>query len=246
MRGGAAPPPGNSRPISGADRRLAPGVPTLRPQPAAAHGAPAAPRARAARHARRGRGRARGATEAGAPERVRDPGPTLVRVAARARRSHAAPRLLARTLDLPRLCVRRRGPPVDAPDTRRERARCRRRCHRGPHRAHRVAESSGSQRAADVARRHRTSVGRTITAAQGRSDAMNELTTLTASLGTRLKERKETLAVAESSAGGLISAALLAVPGASAYFLGGAVIYTQAARRALLPVPDESVHGVPS
>ena len=75
---------------------------------------------------------------------------------------------------------------------------------------------------------------------------MNELTTLTASLGTRLKERKETLAVAESSAGGLISAALLAVPGASAYFLGGAVIYTQAARRALLRVPDESVTGVRS
>jgi len=75
---------------------------------------------------------------------------------------------------------------------------------------------------------------------------MNELTTLTASLGTRLKERKETLAVAESSAGGLISAALLAVPGASAYFLGGAVIYTQAARRALLRVPDESVKGVRS
>src|SRR3989475_4343885 len=77
----------------------------------------------------------------------------------------------------------------------------------------------------------------------GSSDAMNELTTLTASLGTRLKERKETLAVAESSAGGLISAALLAVPGASAYFLGGAVIYTQAARRALLRVPGESGQG---
>src|SRR5438094_3471355 len=55
------------------------------------------------------------------------------------------PRRLARTRDLPRLCVRRRGPPVDAPDTRRERARCRRRCHRGPHRAHRVPDSSGSQ-----------------------------------------------------------------------------------------------------
>src|SRR3989454_6969687 len=73
---------------------------------------------------------------------------------------------------------------------------------------------------------------------------MNELTTLTASLGTRLKERKETLAVAESSAGGLISAALLAVPGASAYFLGGGVIYTQAARRALIRVPDEAVAGM--
>src|SRR5437773_1014365 len=75
---------------------------------------------------------------------------------------------------------------------------------------------------------------------------MNELTTMAAALGTRLKERKETIAIAESSAGGLISAALLAVPGASAYFLGGGVIYTQAARRALLRVPDESVKGIRS
>ncbi len=75
---------------------------------------------------------------------------------------------------------------------------------------------------------------------------MNELTTMAAALGTLLKERKETVAVAESSAGGLISAALLAVPGASAYFLGGGVIYTQAARRALLRVPDESVKGIRS
>lgn len=42
-----------------------------------------------------------------------------------------------------------------------------------------------------------------------------------------LKARKETIAVAESSAGGLISAALLAVPGASAYYVGGAVNYTR-------------------
>src|SRR2546426_12289197 len=73
---------------------------------------------------------------------------------------------------------------------------------------------------------------------------MNELATMAATLGALLKERKETIGVAESSAGGLISAALLAVPGASAYFLGGGVIYTQAARRALLRVPDESVRGI--
>ena len=53
-----------------------------------------------------------------------------------------------------------------------------------------------------------------------------------------LKHRGESVAVAESSTGGLIAAALLALPGASAYFLGGAVVYTQAARRALLDVPD--------
>ena len=75
---------------------------------------------------------------------------------------------------------------------------------------------------------------------------MNELTTMASALGLLLKERKATIAVAESSAGGLISAALLAVPGASAYFLGGGVIYTQAARRALLRVPDASVAGIRS
>jgi PncC family amidohydrolase len=75
---------------------------------------------------------------------------------------------------------------------------------------------------------------------------MNELTPLAAAIAARLRERKETVAIAESSAGGLISAALLAVPGASAYFLGAAVVYTQAARRALLRVPDEALHGVRS
>src|SRR5262249_18491652 len=75
---------------------------------------------------------------------------------------------------------------------------------------------------------------------------MNELDALAGSLAKRLTERKETIAVAESSAGGLISAALLPVPGASAYFLGGGVIYTQAARRALLRVPDDSVKGIRS
>jgi nicotinamide-nucleotide amidase len=46
------------------------------------------------------------------------------------------------------------------------------------------------------------------------------------------------IAVAESSTGGLISAALLAIPGASAYFLGGSVIYTRYARSAFLDIPD--------
>lgn len=75
---------------------------------------------------------------------------------------------------------------------------------------------------------------------------MTELGALASRVGELLKERKETLAVAESSAGGLISAALLAVPGASAYFLGGAVVYTQVARRALLRLADESVAGIRS
>lgn len=56
-----------------------------------------------------------------------------------------------------------------------------------------------------------------------------------------LKGRGETIAISESSTGGLVSAALLAVPGASAYFLGGGVIYTRDARRVLLALPDKNV-----
>src|ERR1051326_1429962 len=73
-----------------------------------------------------------------------------------------------------------------------------------------------------------------------------ELLALAAALGARLKERKETIAIAESSAGGLISAALLAVACSPAYFLGGGIIYTQAARRGLLQVADDAMKGVRS
>lgn len=55
-----------------------------------------------------------------------------------------------------------------------------------------------------------------------------------AAVAALLRQRGQTLAVAESSAGGLINAALVAVPGASAYYLGGAVIYTPKGRDALL------------
>jgi nicotinamide-nucleotide amidase len=56
-------------------------------------------------------------------------------------------------------------------------------------------------------------------------------------VGALLKARGETVAVAESSSGGLISAALLSVGGASAYFRGGGVIYTAQARQGLLDIP---------
>jgi len=65
-------------------------------------------------------------------------------------------------------------------------------------------------------------------------------------IGARLKARGETVAVAESSAGGLIAAALLAVPGASAYVLGGAVVYTRAAREGLLGITIEDMAGMRS
>ena len=61
-----------------------------------------------------------------------------------------------------------------------------------------------------------------------------------------LTQRRETLAVAESSAGGLINAALVAVPGASAYYLGGAVIYTAASREGLLGLRPADIEGLRS
>lgn len=67
---------------------------------------------------------------------------------------------------------------------------------------------------------------------------MKALLPLAETIAQRLIARRETIAVAESSTGGLIAASLLAVPGASAYFLGGAVVYTKSARAALLAIGD--------
>ena len=73
---------------------------------------------------------------------------------------------------------------------------------------------------------------------------MQTLLPLAERLGARLKARGETIAVAESSVGGLISAALLAVPGASAYFLGGSVVYTRQSRELLLGIPASALEGM--
>jgi len=73
---------------------------------------------------------------------------------------------------------------------------------------------------------------------------MENLTELTRTLGAALIASKRTVGVAESSAAGLISAALLAVPGASAYFLGAAVVYTRQSRRLLLDIPDAALDGM--
>ncbi len=59
-----------------------------------------------------------------------------------------------------------------------------------------------------------------------------------------LVARRQTVAVAESSTGGLVSAALLAIPGASAYFLGGGVVYTPRARHRLMDLKREEVRGL--
>jgi len=69
---------------------------------------------------------------------------------------------------------------------------------------------------------------------------------LGAEVGALLKERGETIAVAESSTGGLINAALVAVPGASAYYLGGGIIYTAVARDQIMGITKEDIKGMRS
>ena len=73
---------------------------------------------------------------------------------------------------------------------------------------------------------------------------MPELQPIAERVAVRLTERGETIAIAESAAGGLIAAALLMVPGASRYFLGGAILYTGAARRALLGITPDDMAGI--
>ena len=75
---------------------------------------------------------------------------------------------------------------------------------------------------------------------------MKDLVAIAEKIAAHLIERRQTIAVAESSTGGLISAALLAVPGASGYFLGSAVVYTCDARRILVDIPDEAMKGIRS
>src|SRR5438552_2005583 len=73
---------------------------------------------------------------------------------------------------------------------------------------------------------------------------MDELSPLAEQIAQLLIAHNQTIAVAESSAGGLISAALLSVPGASAYFIGGCVVYTRASRTALLDIPESALEGI--
>lgn len=75
---------------------------------------------------------------------------------------------------------------------------------------------------------------------------MSDLNALAERVAERLIARGETVAIAESSAGGLISAALLAVPGASKFYVGGAVVYTARARLTLMDIPQKAMDGLRS
>ena len=72
----------------------------------------------------------------------------------------------------------------------------------------------------------------------------NILGDMGAAVGALLKERNQTIAIAETSAGGLISAALLSVPGASAYYMGGGVLYTYESRSRMLALPEDAFGGM--
>jgi nicotinamide-nucleotide amidase len=63
-------------------------------------------------------------------------------------------------------------------------------------------------------------------------------------IAAKLKARNETISIAESSTAGMVSAALLAIPGASAYFMGGAVVYTRQSRAELLGVTEQEMTGI--
>ncbi|MCY4589118.1 MAG: CinA family protein [Alphaproteobacteria bacterium] len=75
---------------------------------------------------------------------------------------------------------------------------------------------------------------------------MTVLSTMAAEVGALLRTRGETVAVSESSSGGIVSAALLSIPGASAWFMGGGVIYTHRAREILLEIDFDDHPGVRS
>ncbi|HPU51674.1 MAG TPA: CinA family protein, partial [Burkholderiaceae bacterium] len=75
---------------------------------------------------------------------------------------------------------------------------------------------------------------------------MYELIERAQAIAIQLKARGHTLSISESSTGGLLSACLLAVPGASAYYLGGAVVYTRKARALLSGIPDTEMKGIRS
>ncbi len=73
-----------------------------------------------------------------------------------------------------------------------------------------------------------------------------DLTPLGTQVGTLLKARGQSIAVVNGATGGLISAALLAMPGASAFYRGGGVIYTLKGRRIVLDHEPGSLRGLTS
>jgi PncC family amidohydrolase len=78
----------------------------------------------------------------------------------------------------------------------------------------------------------------------GGQEMLQDLLPQAERIAARLKARSETISIAESSTAGLVSAALLAIPGASAYFMGGGVVYTRSSRAELLGVTEAEMTGI--
>ena len=85
-----------------------------------------------------------------------------------------------------------------------------------------------------------------MTFSAGFQPFLNSMDALAHRIATLLTERKQTLGVVESSAGGLINAALVAVPGASGFYLGGCIVYTEASRGAFLSIDKAQMQGMRS
>ncbi|MEM6556764.1 MAG: CinA family protein [Pseudomonadota bacterium] len=72
---------------------------------------------------------------------------------------------------------------------------------------------------------------------------MDRLLPLAEEIGAQLLSRGEKVAIWESSSGGLISAALLTVPGASRFYRGAGIVYTPAAFKGLMGLSKEDLQG---
>jgi len=75
---------------------------------------------------------------------------------------------------------------------------------------------------------------------------LEDLHPLAVRIGGLLKARGQTVAVADGATGGLISAALLTVPGASKFYRSGGVVYTFHARNILLARERSAYEGMVS
>ena len=107
--------------------------------------------------------------------------------------------------------------------------------------------SPAAEPAKEILTRLRAGARRAMTVGTRKEEPpMQAFYDLAETVGAKLKEAKQTVAVAESSSGGLVSAALLSVGGASAYYLGGGVVYTGKARMVLMDLPREAVAGMRS
>jgi PncC family amidohydrolase len=76
--------------------------------------------------------------------------------------------------------------------------------------------------------------------------SLDDLAAIGAQAGAQLIAHRQTIAVVDGATGGLISAGLLATPGASAFYRGGGIIYSLKGRRIVLGHAPGSLRGLTS